>query len=125
MNMQLIKLELAMLIRERRVLWLLLGVAALILLSFMLVALETANANAAKYSTARAERERWLNQDQKDPHSAAHHSIFAFKPAPALATLDLASSHSWGNPSGSKRMHRTTCCTDQRVRQGRCSVLGW
>ena len=88
MNMQLIKLELTMLIRERRVLWLLLGVAALILLSFMLVALETANANAAKYSTARAERERWLNQDQKDPHSAAHHSIYAFKPAPALATLD-------------------------------------
>src|SRR5690606_31590324 len=37
---------------------------------------------------AQAERERWLGQGEKDPHTAAHYSVYAFKPAPALAALE-------------------------------------
>jgi ABC-2 type transport system permease protein len=34
------------------------------------------------------ERRRWLDQGTKDPHSAAHYSIYAFKPARPLAVID-------------------------------------
>ncbi|SIO23106.1 ABC-2 type transport system permease protein [Singulisphaera sp. GP187] len=35
-----------------------------------------------------AARENWLNQGQRDPHGAAHHGIFLFKPKPPLAFFD-------------------------------------
>ena len=34
------------------------------------------------------ERERWVNQDEKNPHSAAHYGNYAFKPKHLLSTLD-------------------------------------
>jgi ABC-2 type transport system permease protein len=34
------------------------------------------------------ERERWLNQDEKNPHSAAHYGNYAFKPKQVLGALD-------------------------------------
>jgi ABC-2 type transport system permease protein len=34
------------------------------------------------------ERKRWLNQDEKNPHSAAHYGNYAFKPKHLLSTLD-------------------------------------
>ncbi len=33
--------------------------------------------------------EKWLNQDNKHPHSAAHYGQFAFKPKPVLSFLDV------------------------------------
>lgn len=81
--------EWILLLRDRR------AVAALACLAVLLVAALGINAtalardNAAKRQVAAAERERWLAQPAKDPHSAAHSSIYAFKPAPALAALDL------------------------------------
>lgn len=33
-------------------------------------------------------REQWLGQGEKNPHSAAHHGIYAFRPASALTFLD-------------------------------------
>lgn len=33
-------------------------------------------------------REHWLNQGPKNPHSAAHYGIYAFKPKPVLALVD-------------------------------------
>lgn len=34
------------------------------------------------------ERERWLDQGQKNPHSAAHYGVYAFKPELALSSVD-------------------------------------
>jgi ABC-2 type transport system permease protein len=35
-----------------------------------------------------ATREQWLNQPQKNPHSAAHYGVYAFKPKSQLAIVD-------------------------------------
>lgn len=36
----------------------------------------------------RATRAQWLNQPAKNPHSAAHYGVYAFKPASALSLVD-------------------------------------
>ncbi|MEI2457098.1 DUF3526 domain-containing protein [Lysobacter firmicutimachus] len=71
--------------RAWRALWCL---AALVLIAFAVNLGQVIDANAAKREVAAAERARWLGQGEKDPHSAAHYSIFAFKPTPLLAALD-------------------------------------
>jgi len=80
--------EWTLLRRDRRAWWALLALAALVLLAFAFDLAGVAAGNATKNEAARAERARWLGQGEKDPHSAAHYSIFAFKPTPALAALD-------------------------------------
>lgn len=84
-------LELTILRRDPRAWWSLLGLAVLVLLSFAAIAIENARTDADKQSVAAAERARWVGQGEKDPHSAAHYSIFAFKPSPPLAGLDPGS----------------------------------
>ncbi|QDU16184.1 ABC-2 family transporter protein [Gimesia maris] len=42
---------------------------------------------AAERATA-AERENWLNQGDRDPHGAAHHGTFLFKPVLPVSLLD-------------------------------------
>lgn len=80
--------EWALLRRDRRAWTVLLALAALVLLALALDLAALAAANRDKADAARTERERWLAQGEKDPHSAAHYSIFAFKPTPTLAALD-------------------------------------
>ncbi|WDE09040.1 DUF3526 domain-containing protein [Thalassomonas viridans] len=41
-----------------------------------------------KHQVSQSERERWLNQGEKDPHSAAHYGVYIIKPDSALAVLD-------------------------------------
>ncbi len=43
---------------------------------------ERASAQSAMY-------EKWVNQGEKHPHSAAHYGQFAFKPKPVLSFLDI------------------------------------
>jgi ABC-2 type transport system permease protein len=44
---------------------------------------------AAEHEAARqATREQWLNQKPKNPHSAAHYGVYAFKPQTALSAID-------------------------------------
>ena len=44
---------------------------------------------AAQHRTAQqATREQWLTQPKKNPHSAAHYGVYAFKPASPLAMVD-------------------------------------
>ncbi|WP_298091385.1 ABC transporter permease subunit [uncultured Sphingomonas sp.] len=88
MIMALARFELAMLWRERRAMLALASIAALVLLAFAGVAFDAARTDAHKRDAAAAERARWLGQGVKDPHSAAHHAVYAFKPAPVLAPLD-------------------------------------
>jgi ABC-2 type transport system permease protein len=41
-----------------------------------------------KQQVIKSERERWLNQGEKGPHSAAHYGIYIIKPDTALSVLD-------------------------------------
>ena len=88
MIVDLARAELRILRRDRRVWWALLALAAFVLLAFAGASIDAARSNADKTAIAAAERTRWLDQGEKDPHSAAHYSIFAFKPAAPLAALD-------------------------------------
>lgn len=78
--------------RERRRDWrvaLVLGLgvalAAVAALASALALLDTLQARA---QSQQAEQQRWLNQGQKYPHSAAHYGVYVFKPLSALAALD-------------------------------------
>lgn len=86
---RLVVYEWTLLRRDRRAVGALACLAVLLVAAYVANALSLARDNAAKAQVAAAERERWLAQPAKDPHSAAHYSIYAFKPAPALAALDL------------------------------------
>lgn len=86
----LVRLELAILRRDARAWWSLVALAVLILLSFVAIASGNARSDHDKREIAAAERARWVGQGEKDPHSAAHYSIFAFKPSPPLGALDPA-----------------------------------
>lgn len=88
MIVALARYELVMLWRERRAMLVLGSLAALILLAFAGIATDAARTDAHKRAAARAERARWLGQGVKDPHSAAHYAVYAFKPSPVLAPLD-------------------------------------
>lgn len=88
MMLPLIRLELSLLLRERRVRWIAAALCALMAITFSISfeeAKRTAD-EAARMTTT--ERERWLNQDPKNPHSAAHYGLWVFKPASPLTTLD-------------------------------------
>lgn len=88
MMLSLIRLECSLLLRERRVKWIAAALCALMAMTFGISfkeATRTAD-EAARMTTT--ERARWLNQDPKNPHSAAHYGVWVFKPASPLATLD-------------------------------------
>lgn len=88
MTGSLVSLELAILRRDARAWWSLLALAVLVMLSFAAITHDAARSDREKREVAAAERARWVGQGEKDPHSAAHYSIFAFKTAPALIGLD-------------------------------------
>ncbi len=88
MIVALARFELVMLWRERRAMLALGSLALLVLLAFAGVATDAARTDAQKRAAAGAERARWLGQGVKDPHSAAHYAVYAFKPSPVLAPLD-------------------------------------
>jgi ABC-2 type transport system permease protein len=89
----LLRLEITLLRRDRRAWWSLLALAFVVVLSCVSIAVDSARVDATKRKVAATERQRWLGQGEKDPHSAAHYSIFAFKPSPPLSALDPG-----GNP---------------------------
>jgi ABC-2 type transport system permease protein len=67
-----------------------LGVATLLLLVGALALGLTAarELRAERERAAELTRRHWLEQPAKNPHSAAHYGIYAFKPKPLLAMLD-------------------------------------
>lgn len=81
-------LEIAVLRRDKRAFGSLAALGLLILIAFFAHATANLQGDRAKAQVAAAERARWVGQGEKDPHSAAHYSIFAFKPSPPLAALD-------------------------------------
>jgi ABC-2 type transport system permease protein len=86
--MKVLRLELAILLRERRL------TLALVIVATVLSASGVAGLRAAQRShevraaVATRERARWLGQGARDPHSAAHQSVYAFKPVMPLSALE-------------------------------------
>ena len=64
------------------VMLLLLGVA--LLLAWQ----QVERTRAERAAAAQQERENWLNQGDKNSHSAGHYGVYVFKPLPALAVFD-------------------------------------
>jgi ABC-2 type transport system permease protein len=80
--------ELDLLLADPRVRWI---AAVLVLLMTASFALALTEARRTAQDATRmevVERQRWLSQDPKNPHSAAHFGVWVFKPSPPLATLD-------------------------------------
>jgi ABC-2 type transport system permease protein len=80
--------EFTEIIRDGRFIW-----TSIILVVLFLVAMAT---GAQRYSIDRSmraaaateERGDWLSQGDQNPHTAAHHGVYAFKPATPLALFD-------------------------------------
>ena len=74
--------------REGRTLWL--SCITLLLLGCALLSSwhSYEQVQTQKQQVAKSERERWLNQGQKGPHSAAHYGVYIIKPDTGLSVLD-------------------------------------
>jgi ABC-2 type transport system permease protein len=46
------------------------------------------NIDAQHKSAQQATRQQWLGQGRKNPHSAAHYGVYAFKPKTPLSLVD-------------------------------------
>ena len=77
-----------MLLRDSRLAASLAAFAAVLLLSALAAWTDVRQAARAKAAVAVQERQRWLGQGEKDPHSAAHYSVYAFKPSLPLQAVD-------------------------------------
>lgn len=87
--------------RERRRDWrvalvLVLGLA-LAACAALLASLDLDRTRSARAVAAEAEAQRWIHQGSKNPHSAAHYGVYAFKPLPTLAALDPGVEHHVGS----------------------------
>ncbi len=68
-------------------------VAGVVVLALSLAALAAgwrhyATVSAEHDEARRSTREQWLNQPEKNPHSAAHYGVYAFKPRSQLSMVD-------------------------------------
>lgn len=74
--------------RDGRFLWSSLIIVALLLIAMGIGAERYTTERIMRETAASADRELWLNQGEKGPHSAAHYGVYAFKPATPLALFD-------------------------------------
>lgn len=63
-------------------------VFALLLVSFALGWKHHRDTSAQHEQARQATRRQWLNQGEKNPHSAAHYGVYAFKPKMPLSLVD-------------------------------------
>ncbi|MGF3027100.1 DUF3526 domain-containing protein [Methylobacterium aquaticum] len=86
--MRRIAAELAHAVRDPRLRW----IGGVLVLLLVVAGLgtwrETARYAAEVEQISHAERERWLGQDAKNPHSADHFGLWVFRPSAPLAVLD-------------------------------------
>ncbi|MCC2978336.1 DUF3526 domain-containing protein [Sphingomonas sp. PL-96] len=88
MSGRLYRTELALLLRAARVRWIAGVLLLLIGISFALAWSEARQSLAETNALQSTERARWLDQDPKNPHSAAHYGQWLFKQPSPLAVLD-------------------------------------
>ncbi len=82
------KKELTEILRDGRFRWSA-GIVLVLLLASLFTSWRYVSTEINERELAKqGERERWLNQDEKNPHSAAHYGNYAFKPKHLLSTLD-------------------------------------
>jgi ABC-2 type transport system permease protein len=82
------KKELTETLRDGRFRWSA-GIVLVLLLASLFTSWRYVSTEITERELAKqGERERWLNQDEKNPHSAAHHGNYAFKPKHLLSALD-------------------------------------
>ena len=74
--------------REGRSLWLSRIVLTLLACALLSSWLSYQQVQAQKQQVEKSERERWLEQGEKDPHSAAHYGVYIVKPDTGLSVLD-------------------------------------
>ena len=83
-----VKKEFTDLLRDGRFRWCAGIVGVLLLVSLGSGWVETRRAEAAHAAARDTAREHWESQGEKNPHSAAHYGIYAFKPRLPLSFLD-------------------------------------
>jgi ABC-2 type transport system permease protein len=80
--------ELVELVRDGRFRWAGMIVLALLVGALALGTFRSAERRAQHEAGARLTRDHWLRQPPKNPHSAAHYGIYAFKPVTTLSLVD-------------------------------------
>jgi len=80
--------ELIEMMRDGRFRWMAGIVATLLLIALVTGWKHYSAFEREKAEVAKAERNRWLKQERKGPHSAAHYGVYAFKPQTPLASMD-------------------------------------
>ena len=88
MMWSLVRMEWRLLLGDRRVRWIAAALFALMSVTFSIALNDAVRTSVEATRTTAVERQRWLDQDPKNPHSAAHYGVWVFKPASPLATLD-------------------------------------
>jgi ABC-2 type transport system permease protein len=88
MNTRMLRMEIGLLLRDPRTRWATVALALLLSVTFAIACRDASLAARESQAVSAKERERWLSQDPKNPHSAAHYGIWAFKSPTPLATLD-------------------------------------
>src|SRR5687768_6157014 len=80
--------EMTEMIRDGRFRWAAVIVFALLAAALLLGWQHYRDVNSQHEIARRATREQWLNQGSKNPHSAAHYGVYAFKPKMPLSLVD-------------------------------------
>jgi ABC-2 type transport system permease protein len=80
--------EMTEMVRDGRFRWAAVIVLALLAAALLLGWQHYRDVNAQHEVARRATREQWLNQGSKNPHSAAHYGVYAFKPRMPLSLVD-------------------------------------
>ncbi len=74
--------------RDGRFRWAGAVILALLGVALLLAWQQVERTRAERTSAANLERENWLNQGEKNSHSAGHFGVYVFKPLPPLAVFD-------------------------------------
>lgn len=80
--------ELALLMRAPRTRWIIGALITMIAFSFAIAWTDARQMQVETRTLQASERARWLAQDPKNPHSAAHYGQWLFKQSSPLAVLD-------------------------------------
>ncbi len=84
----LIKKEIKELWREGRIKWIIIILSGLLLVTIFTSYSYVKQLNAAHKTAMQADREVWDNQQDKNPHSAAHFGFYLFKPVSPMSVFE-------------------------------------